>query len=41
MMKKTMSPEQSENLAYDIILYLQKWGMWKEISIYTGGKCYE
>ena len=40
MMKKTMSPEQSENLAYDIILYLQKWGMWRDISIYTGGKRY-
>ena len=27
-------------LAADIISYCKKWGMWKDTSIFTGGKCY-
>ena len=29
-----------EKLAYDIINFCKKWGMWKDVQIFTGGKCY-
>ena len=30
----------SEMLAMDIVTFLQKWGMWQDVQIFTGGKCY-
>jgi len=30
----------SKMLAMDIVNFLQKWGMWQEVQIFTGGKCY-
>lgn len=30
----------SERLAMDIVAFLQKWGMWQDVQIFTGGKCY-
>jgi hypothetical protein len=30
----------SEKLALDIVEFLRKWGMWIDIQIFTGGKCY-
>lgn len=30
----------SEKLAMDIVAFLQKWGMWQDVQIFTGGKCY-
>ena len=30
----------SERLAMDIVTFLQKWGMWQDVQIFTGGKCY-
>ena len=30
----------SEMLAMDIVAFLQKWGMWQYVQIFTGGKCY-
>lgn len=30
----------SENLAFDIADFLKKWGMWQDVQIFTGGKCY-
>ena len=29
-----------EKLAYDIINFCKKWGMWRDVQIFTGGKCY-
>lgn len=29
-----------ENLALDVIRFLQKWGLWRDVCIYTGGKAY-
>ena len=30
----------SEKLAMEIVAYLRKWGMWQDVQIFTGGKCY-
>ncbi len=30
----------SEMLATDIVTFLQKWGIWQDVQIFTGGKCY-
>ena len=30
----------SEKLAMEIVAFLQKWGMWQDVQIFTGGKCY-
>lgn len=30
----------SESLALDIVAFLRKWGMWQDVQIFTGGKCY-
>lgn len=30
----------SEMLAMDIVAFLRKWGMWQDVQIFTGGKCY-
>lgn len=30
----------SEKLAMDIVDFLKKWGMWQDVQIFTGGKCY-
>ena len=30
----------SEMLAMDIVTFLQKWGMWQDVQIFAGGKCY-
>ena len=30
----------SEMLAMDIVEFLRKWGMWQDVQIFTGGKCY-
>lgn len=30
----------SEKLANDIVTFLRKWGMWQDVQIFTGGKCY-
>jgi len=30
----------SESLALDIVASLRKWGMWQDVQIFTGGKCY-
>lgn len=30
----------SEKVAMDIVRFLRKWGMWKDVQIFTGGKCY-
>jgi hypothetical protein len=30
----------SEKLAMDIVEFLRKWGMWIDVQIFTGGKCY-
>lgn len=30
----------SEMLAKDIVDFLRKWGMWQDVQIFTGGKCY-
>lgn len=30
----------SEMLAMDIVTFLRKWGMWQDVQIFTGGKCY-
>ncbi len=30
----------SEKIAMDIVAFLRKWGMWKDVQIFTGGKCY-
>lgn len=30
----------SEKLAMDIVTFLKKWGMWEDVQIFTGGKCY-
>ncbi|MGN0435420.1 MAG: hypothetical protein ACI4D8_02185 [Wujia sp.] len=32
--------ETSKQLAKDIITFCKKWGMWQDVAIYTGGKCY-
>ncbi len=32
--------EMSEQLAADIISFCKKWGLWKDVQIFTGGKCY-
>ena len=29
-----------ENFALDVIRFLQKWGLWRDVCIYTGGKAY-
>ena len=29
-----------EKLAYEIINFCKKWGMWRDVQILTGGKCY-
>lgn len=34
------SKRDSKNLAEEIISFLKKWGMWKDVQIFTGGKCY-
>lgn len=31
----------SEKLAMDIVKFLKKWGMWQDVQIFTGGKCYK
>ena len=31
----------SEMLAMDIVAFLRKWGMWQDVQIFTGGKCYK
>lgn len=31
----------SEKLAMDIVEFLKKWGMWQDVQIFTGGKCYK
>lgn len=31
---------ESERLAMDIVAFLKKWGMWQDVQIFTGGKCY-
>ena len=38
--KIIFSKEQSEQLAMDIISFCKKWGMWQDVQIFTGGKCY-
>ena len=35
-----LTNEMSEQLARDIISFCKKWGLWKEVQIFTGGKCY-
>jgi len=30
----------SKMLAKDIVTFLRKWGMWQDVQIFTGGKCY-
>ena len=35
-----LTNEMSEQLAMDIISFCKKWGLWKEVQIFTGGKCY-
>lgn len=30
----------SEMLAMDIVAFLRKWGMWQDVQIFTGRKCY-
>ena len=30
----------SEMLAMEIVAFLRKWGMWRDVQIFTGGKCY-
>lgn len=30
----------SRKLAMEIVEFLRKWGMWKDVQIFTGGKCY-
>ena len=30
----------SQKLAMEIVEFLRKWGMWKDVQIFTGGKCY-
>jgi hypothetical protein len=30
----------SEMLAMDMVAFLRKWGMWQDVQILTGGKCY-
>ena len=30
----------SEMLAMDIVEFLRKWGLWQDVQIFTGGKCY-
>ena len=35
-----MDKVQAENMVYDIIAFLQKWGLWSSIDIYCGGKHY-
>lgn len=29
-----------EQLALEIVAFLRKWGLWKDVQIFTGGKCY-
>ncbi|MGN0346841.1 MAG: hypothetical protein ACI4DU_06100 [Lachnospiraceae bacterium] len=31
----------SEMLAMEIVKFLQKWGMWQDVQIFAGGKCYK
>lgn len=38
--KKKFAYETSEQLAKEIISFCKKWGMWQDVAIYTGGKCY-
>jgi hypothetical protein len=39
--KYTFNKEtDSEKLAMDIVEFLRKWGMWQDVQIFTGGKCY-
>lgn len=30
----------SEKVALDIVRFLKKWGLWHDVQIFTGGKCY-
>ena len=32
--------ETSRQLAKDIIMFCKKWGMWQDVAVYTGEKCY-
>lgn len=34
------SKRDSKKLAEEIISFLKKWGMWEDVQIFTGGKCY-
>lgn len=39
--KCIFNPEtDSEKVAMDIVRFLKKWGLWKDVRIFTGGKCY-
>lgn len=37
---KTLTKLNTRQLAIDIISFLQKWGMWKDTMIFTGGRMY-
>jgi len=32
--------KDAEKLALEIVAFLRKWGMWEDVQIFTGGKCY-
>lgn len=41
MEKVVFTKEKSEELALSIVKFLKKWGLFEEVQIFTGGKCYE
>lgn len=32
--------KDAEKVALEIVAFLKKWGMWEDVQIFTGGKCY-
>lgn len=37
---KTLTPEEREELVFQIISWLKKWGLWEEVRLYTADTCY-
>lgn len=38
--EKILTDAQKETLAMEVISFCKKWGMWHNVQIFTGGKCY-
>lgn len=40
MEKSCYDMQNSEKMALEIVSFLRKWGLWRCVQIFTGGKCY-